>query len=325
MKKLSQKEFEEKLNKLYPNHQLEIINYTCSTKPLTVKCKNCGKINTVSKAVNFLRRTTYCDCQPKLCVNKYIEEINKILSQNKNLILLSPIKTVSGYLKFKCNKCGHEFERQANDFVKSKGKCPYCSHRIITTEMYNKFIEEETNGEYSLISEYINDSTKVLIRHNSCGFIYKIKPTYFKQEGTICPKCKRFNSKGEKAIINYLELYNISYEREYRFKELAHYPFDFKINFQNQIYLIEFQGEQHYKPKDFFGGENGFKLQQERDKIKKNFCQEHGYNLIEIPYYEINNIDKYLNFLIIGSTTISQESTQKSVEKENTSIGEDIV
>jgi len=324
MKKLSQKEFEEKLNKLYPNHQLEIVDFTCSTKPLTVKCKKCGKINTVSKAVNFLRRTTYCDCQPKLCVNKYIEEINKILSQNKDLNLLSPIKTVSGYLKFKCNKCGYEFERQANDFVKSGGKCPYCTHRIITTEMYKKFIEEETNEEYSLISDYINDFTRVLIRHNSCGFIYKIKPTYFKQEGTICPKCKRYNSKGEKAIINWLEQYSIPYEREYRFKELAHYPFDFKVEYDNQIYTIEFQGEQHYKPRKKFGGEEGFIHQQERDKIKKDFCLEKGYNLIEIPYYDIKNIHKYLS-IFIGSTTISEESTQKSVETENTNNSEDIV
>lgn len=323
MKKLTQEEFKEKLDKLYPNHQLEIINFTCSTGPLTVKCNNCGKINTITKATNFLRRTTYCDCQPKLCVNKYIEKINEILSNNKDLILLTQIKTVSGYLKFKCNKCGYEFERQANDFIKS-GKCPYCSHRIITTETYSKFIEQKTNGEYSLISEYINDYTRVLIRHNSCGFIYRIKPTYFKQEGTICPKCKRFHSKGEKAIINYLEKNNILYEREYRFKELASYPFDFKIEYNNLIYVIEFQGEQHYKPKEHFGGQEGLKRQQERDKIKKDFCIQHGYNLIEIPYYDINNINKYLNFLIIGSTTISQESTQKSVETENT-YSEDIV
>lgn len=322
MKKLTKQEFEEKLNKLYPNHQLEILEFESSTKPLTVKCKNCGKINTATKAVNFLRRTTYCDCQPKKVVNKYIEEINNILNNNENLELLSPIQTVSGYLDFKCNECGYTFSRQANDFVKS-GKCPYCSHRIITTEMYSKFIEEKTNGEYTLISEYINDSTKVLIRHNLCGFIYKIKPTYFKQEGTICPKCKRFHSKGEKAIINWLEKYNVLYEREYRFKELASYPFDFKIDYNNKVYVIEFQGEQHYKPREHFGGEKGFERQQQRDKIKKDFCIQKGYNLIEIPYYEINNIDKFLQ-IFISSTTISKESTQKSVETENTN-SEDIV
>lgn len=316
MKKLTQEEFNKKLDDTYPNHQLEILQFSHSTGPLTIKCKLCGKTVTVSKAVNFLRRKTWCDCQPKSCVNKYIEKIDEILKENKNLKLLSPIKTVSGYLDFLCEKCGHIFQRQANDFIKS-GKCPYCSHRIITTDMYSKFITEQTKGEYSLVSDYINDNTRVLIRHNPCGFVYKIKPTYFKQQGTLCPKCKRQNSKGEKAIINWLEENSVPYEREYRFRQLANFPFDFKTDYKGQIYLIEFQGIQHYKPVKRFGGEKSFNHQLERDKIKEDFCSSQGYNLIKIPYYDIKDIEKYL-IKFIGSTTISQESTQEPVEKENT-------
>ena len=33
------------------------------------------------------------------------------------------------------------------------------------------------------------------------------------------------------------------------------------------------------------------------DEIKNNYCQEHNYNLLRIPYWDINKIDlKYLGF-----------------------------
>lgn len=60
-------------------------------------------------------------------------------------------------------------------------------------------------------------------------------------------------------------------------------PFDFAI-FKNGklVCLIEFDGEQHYRPIDFLGGEDKFKIQQTNDY----FCREHDIPLIRIPYYD---------------------------------------
>ena len=307
MKKLTQEEFKKKLDYLFPDNKLEIIEFSGRFKPFTVKCHNCGKITTVTRAGNFLRRQTYCDCQPSLCIQEYIKKINKILEENDNLIWLDSLTKILTPLHFKCKKCGYEFQRQANYFLKYN-KCPLCDHKINTTESYKKRVEEATNGEYSLVSEYVKDDVKVLIKHNDCGFIYSITPSNFNQHGTKCPRCKRLESKGEAKIRYWLEKNNIQYEKEYRFDELARYPFDYKIIKNNQIYLIEFQGEQHYKPKKHFGGEKSFEIQQQRDKIKKEFCKEKGYNLIEIPYYDYKRVEDYLK-VFIGSTTISEEST----------------
>jgi hypothetical protein len=49
---------------------------------------------------------------------------------------------------------------------------------------------------------------------------------------------------------------------------------------------IEYQGLQHFKPIDFFGGEESFKELQKRDKEKKKQCEENGVHLIYINHDE---------------------------------------
>ena len=49
---------------------------------------------------------------------------------------------------------------------------------------------------------------------------------------------------------------------------------------------FEYQGEQHYTATDFFGGEEKFKIRQERDERKRKLCLENGVTLIEWRYDE---------------------------------------
>ena len=47
---------------------------------------------------------------------------------------------------------------------------------------------------------------------------------------------------------------------------------------------IEYQGIQHYRPIDFFGGEEALAQRQELDQVKKTLCEENGVRLIEWTY-----------------------------------------
>ena len=47
---------------------------------------------------------------------------------------------------------------------------------------------------------------------------------------------------------------------------------------------IEYQGIQHYRPIDFFGGEETLAQRQELDRRKKTLCEENGVRLIEWTY-----------------------------------------
>ena len=47
---------------------------------------------------------------------------------------------------------------------------------------------------------------------------------------------------------------------------------------------IEYQGAQHYKAVDIYGGKEGFETNKERDKQKQQVCKEHSVKIIEWPY-----------------------------------------
>ena len=59
--------------------------------------------------------------------------------------------------------------------------------------------------------------------------------------------------------------------------------------------LIEYQGEQHYEPQDFFGGEERYIEQQEHDKRKREYAKLHNIKLLEISYKNFDNITEILN------------------------------
>ena len=58
--------------------------------------------------------------------------------------------------------------------------------------------------------------------------------------------------------------------------------------------LIEFQGKQHETAIDYFGGESRFNIQIENDKAKKDFAIQNNIELLEIWYYDYDNIEQIL-------------------------------
>lgn len=75
--------------------------------------------------------------------------------------------------------------------------------------------------------------------------------------------------------------------------------------------LIEYQGIQHYKPVDAFGGKEQYEKQKEHDRRKREYAKKNGYRLIEISYkydtYEkvAAYLDKHLLPLLEKSLTAS--------------------
>lgn len=115
--------------------------------------------------------------------------------------------------------------------------------------------------------------------------------------------CGCLKSNGENVISNILDQYNISYAKEFSFADLkgihgGALRFDFAIfdNQNNLIALIEYQGEQHYINREFFDKKLKFEKRQEYDQRKRDYCQQKGIKLIEIPYWDFKKIDE--NYLI---------------------------
>ena len=101
--------------------------------------------------------------------------------------------------------------------------------------------------------------------------------------------------------IDILEENRVSYVREYQPATLKGKRFDFAIlDTNNQIIrLIEFDGEQHFKPVEHLGGEKHYNNTVINDEIKNEFCRKNNILLLRVPFYEINDIndiiEKFLN------------------------------
>lgn len=72
------------------------------------------------------------------------------------------------------------------------------------------------------------------------------------------------------------------------------YHFDFYLPKQNV--LIEYQGIQHYKPQEIFGGIDSYNNRVRIDNLKKVYTDKKGIKLICIPY-TCDTKDKIINFL----------------------------
>ena len=59
--------------------------------------------------------------------------------------------------------------------------------------------------------------------------------------------------------------------------------------------LIEYNGKQHYKSIEYFGGGKSLEIQQKRDFSKKQYCIKNNIKLIEISYLDFNNIEEILS------------------------------
>ena len=122
-----------------------------------------------------------------------------------------------------------------------------------------------------------------------CGTIVQVSGSCLRSGHT--KSCGCVNSWGEADIAKYLSDNNIEFIKEYSFKDLKFKKslrFDFAIFYKDELlFLLEYQGRQHYNKKDRFYKEETVIS----DKLKKEYCQLHNIPLYEIKYNE-NTIEK---------------------------------
>lgn len=232
---------------------------------------------------------------------QFIKEMNEI---NPNIIILGQYINCHTKILCQCLKDGYKWSAIPSALLNGEG-CPECanqSKRERYAKPHSQFVEEMTkvNPNIKILGNYINKRTKIQCKCLQCGYVWDVLPNNLLQ-GYGCPVCKK--SKGEIKISQFLDKYKICYKIQYRFEDCRYkisLPFDFAIFQNNKIkFLIEYDGEQHYKPVCFAGISNeqaqiNFQQCQIRDDIKNNYCREHNIKLLRIPYWEFDNIEKIL-------------------------------
>lgn len=104
--------------------------------------------------------------------------------------------------------------------------------------------------------------------------------------GSGCPMC--FQSRGEESIRECLDELWLDYVQEASFEGLGRKKFDFYVPELNL--LIEYDGEQHFRPIEFFGGEPALANTVARDEEKSRWAWENKFVLMRIPYWMLDRI-----------------------------------
>ena len=179
-----------------------------------------------------------------------------------------------------------EFWQRPYNHLRSAG-CPRCagSYSITQEEFIERAQEIHKNKyDYSYV-KYVNYSTKVCITCPIHGDFWQTPNAHL--FGAGCPACPQSQLEGE--MRRFLISHNIQFEQEKGFDWLKYNRKMFLDFFLPEYNIaIECHGLQHFKSIGLFGGDEFFKLTQERDKEKKRLCEKHG---IQILYFSNAYID----------------------------------
>ena len=284
-----------------------------------------GKTNTTGKYLSKCKNGTdyvfypygvirgrRCPCEKCTGKMKWTEEKVKPLVEKAGNKFIS-IETVKGrkHVRMICKNGTETLTRgSALKDCNFSCRCEKCTGIIRWDEGKIKALLESKG--YTFLSSYRNDNQKLMFT-SICpnGHEYTASVCHF-AEGHMCDKCN-LRSSGELIISDVLSDMNVRYEREYRFPDCRYkntLPFDFAI-FDNEgklILLIEYDGQQHYKPVDFcsHGYDDAVKryeLQKLKDEIKSKYCDYNNIPLIRIPY-TINRRRSIQGYLTIKSRGI---------------------
>lgn len=267
-------------------NKFEVVGeYTLSKSNIRMYHRGCGSELDII-ANNFLKRGSCPKCSKFKTQKEFTDMIDKKYKGEYKLIGEYQGSTKPVILK--CVKHDIHFERNVKSLFRYGNSCPVCK-REEASERQKKpelqFVNEvESRHEGTIIPIDKYDGTHVRINFKCliCNTTFKTSPNaVIRISG--CPTCAE--PKGERDIRKYLINNGIEFEAQKTFPGCEYKrPLYFDFYLPKHNILIEYDGMQHYKPIKFFGGKEGFRYQQIRDKIKNEYTEDKNIKLIRIPY-----------------------------------------
>lgn len=239
----------------------------------------------------------------KNCPNCFREKRKKTDEEFKEKIkpYLSNYSFVGKYedshkkIKVVCNN-GHESYVFPHNLIRGH-RCKQCYSNEwgIKCRLSHKEYVERINKLYpniTVLSEYTTSDSPIRYRCSTCGIEATLQHSY----SLLNYGCNCNRPNGEKVISTYLSSLGVDFIPQIKFEGLIGKSKKLSYDFGLPQYklLIEYQGEQHERPVEIFGGEESFKIQQEHDKRKKEWAENNGYDILYIWYYDYDKIEDIL-------------------------------
>lgn len=149
-------------------------------------------------------------------------------------------------------------------------------------------IVSDTGIKFIARSKLTDDGTWLWFCECFCGNVFECLPAKIMNGHVSSCGCSKMSS-GERYIESCLLELGLKYQAQYsddRCKHKQKLKFDFAVfdNDNNVKLLIEYDGQQHYKPIDLWGGITGYEKAVLRDNIKNDFCSAYNIQLLRLPY-----------------------------------------
>ena len=289
MKKLSQLEFLKRCKEKHgERYDYSLCIYNNKRTKIIVICKEHGQFQ-VYPLDHLVSNCPFCiNNNIKSNSSDFINKSKKIHGDKYDYSLVEYINNETK-VSIICSIHG-EFIQSPNSHLAGKG-CPKCGGtKKLSTDEFIK-MSKKIHGDkydYSLV-EYVNHLTKIKIICKKHGVFKQTPNSHLSEKG--CPIC--FESKGEMKIRKFLNEKEIKYISQKKFKKCRYkrmLSFDFYLPTKN--ICIEYDGNQHFKSVDYWGGLKSYENRLIRDKIKNNFCSDNKIKLIRIN--EISKINEIL-------------------------------
>lgn len=293
-------------------------------------------------------------CKCRLCGSTHILQKDHVIHKNYQRCSNCPKETAAVDLT------GQKFGqltvlKQAENCIlpsgqtKSQWVCQ-CSCGIICTVQASHLVSGHTKSCGCLVRNELAERRKINIIGNKYGRLTvvegaKVINNIYKQK-CICDcgnvvyvttaqlttgqvkSCGCMSSVAEYETEQWLKKMNITYKKQLSFEDCRNQkplPFDFGIFNEkgNLIFVIELQGEQHYRAFTFHSESKEQKLlnlqkRQQLDKVKSDYCKANNIPLLTIKYTEFpikeEILQKYYIQTINNSTNINYASLVKEVK-----------
>lgn len=269
----------------------------------------------------------------RLTHEEFLEKLWKVKDKNEYIVhdryILSQTK-----MKFTHIPCGTEFMNKPNIMLRENHiGCPICSQvRRANTKrekggvnldvIKNKVKELYPNDEYILNEEKTiyknNKEPSIYLECSRCGLIFGLSYVNL-CHGRGCPWCNkqsRQESKNVKKIKDFLNEENIEFETEFKIEACKRervLPFDFKVEIDKKIYLIEYDGEFH--DRGYNNNMESLEKVKQNDSIKTKFCKDNKIPLLRLRYNDFKDYKKRLKEFLVQRLDTSSEVKAEHPER----------
>jgi hypothetical protein len=301
-RKRTNEEFLLEIKKINPTYNILSEYINCDTNVIC-HC-NVHNVDFNSTPYNLLKGKVGCE----LCRREKIGKKNKrtkedfqnrLFKINPNIDVIGEYVQCKSRIECRCKIHNEIFFATPDHLIRGETGCKQCiqeKYHIGGLKSHEQFINEmkSVNPDIQVIGEYDGAKSRIDVRCAKCG--HKWSPTASSlTSGFGCPNCA--SSRGERRINDFLTNQNIAFIYQKSFSALRGVgggllSYDFYLTKYNL--LIEYQGE-------FHDGtarqqtEIDFLRQQEHDRRKKIYAKNHNICLLEIWYWDYDNIEHILH------------------------------